>query len=139
MSNVKMILLTAGMLLFVNATYANRRVIRAPEVNTLLWSDLKAGKLTEVVIEFRQGDELPVTFEAQGDLIETRQNTMGFLGIKKNFWLRFSKNSVEISMDGISFKKFNEVLTGQIEVGAGSAQNGGVADAINILFKASIK
>ena len=114
-------------------------MMRATDMGSTMWSDLAHGKLGDVVVEFRQGDELPVSFEAQGDLIETRQTSVSDIGIKKNFWLRLSQNDIEISFDGTTFKKINDVLTGSLEAGAGSAQNGGVADAINIVFKAFLK
>lgn len=40
---------------------------------------------------------------------------------------------------GTTFKKLNEVLTGSLEAGARSAQNGGVVDSVNILFKTFLK
>ncbi|MEN0059524.1 MAG: hypothetical protein AAGB31_11865 [Bdellovibrio sp.] len=139
MKSVKMKLLVVGVLLLSGVVQASGKVIRATEMGTTMWSDLTKGKLGDVVVEFRQGDELPVEFEAQGDLIETRQTSVSYVGIKRNFWLRFSQNDVEISLDGTTFKKLNEVLTGSLKAGAGSAQNGGVADAITIMFKAFLK
>lgn len=139
MTSMKMKLLVMGMLLLSGAAQASGKVVRATDMGTTIWSDLTKGKLGDVVVEFRQGDELPVTFEAQGDLIETRQTSVSYVGIKKNFWLRLSQNDVEISLDGTTFKKLNEVLTGSLEAGAGSAQNGGVADTITIMFKAFLK
>lgn len=139
MRNMKMAVVMVGMIFLSGAAYASGKVVRATDMGSAMWSDLAHGKLGDVVVEFRQGDELPVTFEAQGDLIETRQNSTSYVGIKKNFWLRLSQNNVEISLDGTTFKKLNDVLTGSLEAGAGSAQKGGVADAINIVFKAFLK
>lgn len=139
MRNMKMTLVMVGMLLLTGTAQASGKVVRATDMGTSMWSDLTRGKLGDVVVEFRQGDELPVSFEAQGDLIETRQTSVSYVGIKKNFWLRLSQNNVEISLDGTTFKKLSDVLTGSLEAGAGSAQNGGVADAINIVFKALLK
>lgn len=128
-----------GMLVLTGAAQASGKVVRATEMGSTMWSDLTRGKLSDIVVEFRQGDELPVSFEAQGDLIETRQSSVSYVGIKKNFWLRLSQNNVEISLDGTTFKKLGDVLNGSLEAGAGSAQNGGVADAISIVFKAFLK
>lgn len=139
MKNMKMKLLVMGVLLLSGVAKASGKVVRATEMGTTMWSDITKGKLGDVIVEFRQGDELPVTFEAQGDLIETRQTSVSYVGIKKNFWLRLSQNDVKISLDGTTFKRLNEVLTGSLEAGAGSAQNGGVADAITIMFKAFLK
>jgi len=139
MKSMKMKLLVMGVLLLSGISQAGGKVVRATDMGTTMWSDLTKGKLGDVVVEFRQGDELPVTFEAQGDLIETKQTSVSYVGIKRNFWLRLSQNDVEISLDGTTFKKLNEILTGSLEAGAGSAQNGGVADAITIMFKAYLK
>lgn len=139
MRSMKMKLVMLGVLLLSGVAHAGGKVVRATDMGATMWSDLSRGKLGDVVVEFRQGDELPVTFEAQGDLLETIQTSVSYVGIKKNFWLRLSQNDVEISLDGTAFKKLNEVLTGSLEAGAGSAQNGGVADAINIMFKAFLK
>ena len=139
MRNMKMTFIMVGMFLLSIASQASGKVIRATEMGATMWSDLSRGKLGDVVVEFRQGDELPMSFEAQGDLVETRQTSVSYVGIKKNFWLRLSQNNVEISLDGATFKKMSDVLTGSLEAGAGLAQNGGVADAINVVFKAFLK
>lgn len=137
MKRMKFVLV--GMLVLSGAAQATGKVVRATDMGPTMWSDLTHGKMGDVVVEFRQGDDLPVTFEAQGDLMETRQTSVSYVGIKKNFWLRLSQNNVEISFDGTKFKKIGDVLSGSLEAGAGSAQNGGVADAINIGFKAFLK
>jgi hypothetical protein len=139
MKTFKLIIAIIGMLVLSNAALARVRTIRAIDMGNSMWSDLARGKLGDIIVEFRQGDELPVNFEAQGDLLETKQPSISYVTVKKNFWLRLSQNEVEISFDGNEFKKLNESVTGSIEAGAGSAVNGGVADAINIVFKAFLK
>lgn len=139
MKNITMKLLVMGLFCASGAAYADGKVVRATDMAANMWSDLSKGKLRDVVIEFRQGDELPMTFEAQGDLVETRHASVSYVGIKKNFWLRVSRNEVEISWDGTVFKKLNEVLKGSFDVGAGSTENGGVANGIAMMFKAFIK
>ncbi|MBX2993605.1 MAG: hypothetical protein KF681_02245 [Bdellovibrionaceae bacterium] len=139
MNTMKMTFAIAGFLLLAATAQAQGRTVRATELSGSMWSDLTKGKLSDVVVEFRQGDELPVTFEAEGDLIETRRASVSYIGVKKNFWLRLSQRDVEISFDGVAFKKLGDALSGSLEAGAGSAQNGGVADAINLMFKAYLK
>lgn len=139
MKQVKIKLIMVGMLLLSGATQARTKVMRATDMGTTMWSDLSHGKLGDVVVEFRQGDELPISFEAQGDLIESKQNSISYVGVKKSFWLRLSQNLIEISLDGTVFKKMNDVLTGSLEAGTGSDQNGGPANSINIMFKAFLK
>ena len=139
MRKLRMVIVLTGMLVLTGAVPASAKVVRATEMGSSMWSDLTKGKLDEVTVEFRQGDELPVAFEAQGDLMETRQTSVSTVGIKRNFWLKLSQNDIVISMDGTTFKKLNEVTSGSLEAGAASATNGGVADAINIVFKAFLK
>jgi hypothetical protein len=136
---MKTTLIILGMLLLSGITQASGKIVRAPDMGNTMWSDLARGKLGNIIVEFRQGDELPVSFEAQGDLLETRQTSLSSVVIKKNFWLRLAQNNIELSLDGTIFKKLSDVLTGGLEAGAGSGQNGGVADAINIVFKAFLK
>jgi hypothetical protein len=139
MKNVKVTIAMLAMMFLTGSAQAGPKVIRATELGPTMWSDLNLGKLGDVVVEFRQGDYLPVTFVAQGDLIETRQFSVSYVGVKRNFWLQLNQNNVEISLDGTTFRKISDVLTGALEAGAGSAQNGGLADAINITFKALLK
>ena len=129
-------LLMIGILVLSGVAHAGEKVVRATDLGTTMQSGLTNGGFSNVIIEFRQGDELPMTLEVQGDLAETTQASVSRIGIKKNFWIRLSQNNLEISLDGTTFKKLNELLTGSLQAGAGSAQNGGVADAISIIFKA---
>ncbi len=54
-------------------TLAQAKTIRATEMSSDLWSKLTAGINSELVVEFRQGDELPVTFSSEGDFLKTSQ------------------------------------------------------------------
>lgn len=139
MRKTTMRLLVVGMLLCCGIAQAHGKVVRATELRGTMLSDFTRGKLGNMVVEFRQGDELPLSFEAHGDLIETRQPLVSSVGIKKDFWLRLIQQDVEISLDGTTFKKIGEVASGSLEAGFGSAQNGGVVDSINIIFNAILK
>lgn len=139
MKNMKMVAVIVGMLLLAGGAEASAKVMRATEMGSVMWSDLSHGKLSDVIIEFRQGDELPVSFAAEGDLIETKRSSVSYIGIKRNFWISLSQNDLKLSLDGVNFKKFSDLLTGSLEAGAGSDQNGGVANSINIVFKAFLK
>lgn len=136
-NKIKVLMLT--IMLMSGVSQASGKIIRATEMGSSLWFDLSQGKLNNVTVEFRQGDELPVSLEAQGDLMETRQTSVSYVTIKKNFWIRLSQSQIEISFDGITFKKFNEALKGSLDVGTGSESNGGAANSINIIFKAFLK
>lgn len=140
MTNTKKALLILGIFLLSGASQgAGERVIRATDLGPKIWSYLASEKEDDLLIEFRQGDEIPVSFEAHGDLIETRQTALNTVVVKKSFWLRLSQNTIEMSLDGRTFKTLSETLEGTLQLGTGSAQNGGVANAITILFKGSLK
>lgn len=139
MKLVKCLLVMACLFLMASSAHGSAKVIRATAVGASLWSDLASGKLGNIIVEFRQGDELPVTFEAQGDLIESKQTAVNFIEVKRNFWLQLKKSTVEISLDGVAFKKLSDVLTGSLEAGARAPESGGIAESINIVFKAFLK
>lgn len=112
--------------------------IRATEMTSTQWSDLgKQGQ--EVTIEFRQGDELPVSFEAKGDFLETTQKGISYVVVKRDFWLKPVNNDLQVSTDGVNFKPISEVASGSFSAGAGADQNGGAANAINLVFEAMLK
>ncbi len=135
MKDIRYVLIGLGFFAVAQTATATERLIRASEMTPTTWSDLTKGRWGDVVVEFRQGDELPVTLDAQGDLFETTQASVSYVGVKKNFWLRLRGQQVDLSFDGRTFKKLSDSLTGRLDVGAGSAQNGGVADAIQISLK----
>jgi hypothetical protein len=132
-------ILLMGILLYSALTQASENIVRATNLGSTMWSELRQGKLADTIVEFREGDELPVTLEAHGDLLESRATSPSYIRVKKNFWLRVDENIVAISLDSKTFKNLRDVLTGSLEVGTGSGQNGGMAEAINIAFKAFLK
>lgn len=137
MEVLKAILIAAALIVFAGTCHAE--VIRATELNSSTWSAFAKGALNDLVVEFRQGDELPFHFSVEGDLIETTQSVPSYIGIKRNFWLKVKSNKILISLDGAAFRGLNEVLTGQLEAGANADQSGGVANAVNVALKAFLK
>lgn len=116
----------------------NAKTIRATEMNAATWSAMSGPNLQETVIEFRQGDRLSVEFSAEGDLLETNQAPSGVIGVKRDFWLRVGSRGLEISLDGLSYRPLNEVVSGSLKAGA-SGPDGGAANAINLALKAYLK
>ena len=118
---------------------AEAKTIRATEMNSSLWSRLTAGTAEELIVEFRQGDELPVSFTAEGDLLETTRTGTSYVSVKRNFWLKLQNDNIQMSLDGAAYKSIKDVISGSLTAGAGSEQNGGVANAINLGLKANLK
>ena len=122
------------------AGVAQAKSIRATELKSSDWAAFSSGALRGVVIEFRQGDELPVTLNAEGDLLETIRPATSYIGVKRIFWLRFEASRVQVSFNGRDFRDLNEVLSGSVTASAGSGPDGGgLADGIQIVFKAYLK
>lgn len=130
-------LIVAG--LFLVGLSAQAKTIRATDLGSSIWSEIGKGKLCDVTIEFRQGDELPVSFSAEGDLFETSQASVGYVGIKKNFWIKLQGNSILMSLDSSTFKDIKDVISGSFEAGTGADQNGGLANTLNLALKAYLK
>jgi hypothetical protein len=136
MINTLAVLIVLGM-----ATISEARTVRATEMTPALWSKLEAGASSgdPMIVEFRQGDQLPVNIAAKGDLIETAQSGSTTVQIKRNFWLRLQNNDVDMSLDGVTYKPFKEVVGGSISADADANQSGGPANVINVVFGAYLK
>lgn len=118
---------------------ANAKTVRATEMNSDLWSKLTAGISSELIVEFRQGDELPVTFSSKGDFLETVQIGTSYVEVKRDFWLKLQGNDVQMSLDGNTYKPISDVATGSFSAGANSGSNGGPANAINLVLESYLK
>ncbi len=125
--------------LFLVGMSAHAKTIRATDLGSSIWSEISKGSLTDVTIEFGQGDQLPVSFSAEGDLFETTQNSVGYVGIKKNFWIKLQNSNILMSLDNSSFKDIKDVISGSFEAGTGADQNGGLANTLNLALKAYLK
>ncbi|MES2803473.1 MAG: hypothetical protein V4654_13350 [Bdellovibrionota bacterium] len=134
---MKTILTTITIALLAGA--AEAKTIRATEMGASVWSDLAKGTLSDIIVEFRQGDELPVSFVAEGDLVETTQNSTSYIGVKRNFWLKVKRANVLMSLDNITYKDISDVISGSFMANAGAGQNGGIANTLNLAFKAYLK
>lgn len=130
-------LIIAG--LFLVGLSAQAKTIRATDLGSSVWAEISKGTLNDVTIEFRQGDQLPVSFSAEGDLFETTQNSVGYVGIKKNFWIKLQNNNILMSLDNSTFNNIKDVISGSFEAGTGADQNGGSANALNLALKAYLK
>ncbi|MBK9322703.1 MAG: hypothetical protein IPM97_07115 [Bdellovibrionaceae bacterium] len=124
---------------FLAGISAQARTIRATDLSSSIWTEIGKGKLSDVTIEFKQGDELPVSFSAEGDLFQTTQTSVGYVGIKKNFWIKLQNNNILMSLDNSNFKDIKEVISGSFEAGTDADQNGGLANALNLALKAFLK
>jgi hypothetical protein len=130
--------LIVGACILLFAGLSEAKTIRATELGEALWSNLSKGDLDGMIVEFHEGDELPVNLSAEGDLLETTRSASSFVAVKKNFWIKAKQNKLRISFDGATYKDITDALTGSIGAGAGTGQ-GGPANGINLSFKATLK
>lgn len=138
MGRLKSIVAICALALVAAASSVQARTVRATDLNSAIWSEINKGTATDIIVEFRQGDRLPVTINAEGDLIETTEVNNSYVVVKRNFWIQPQANSLLLSLDGQTFKPVGDLLTGSLEAGAG-APTGGIANAINVTFKAYLK
>lgn len=131
-----MVLLVMGSFAFAQG---NSRTIRAADLSPQIMSQFDRGEISELTVEFRQGDRLPVTLQAEGDLLETTETNPSYFTVKKAFWAKIEQYGILMSLDGVSFKPFKNVVTGSVAAGASASNPHGVANAINVIFKAVLK
>ena len=113
--------------------------IRATDLNPSVWQELQKGQIEKLIVEFREGDELPVTMEAKGDLIVTTQSNPSYVQVRKNFWMEATANDVQMSLDGVHYQPIRNLVTGTLSVSANADSQGGPANAINVLLDAKLK
>ena len=115
------------------------KVVRATKLSPALWGQFHKGEIECLQVEFRQGDEIPVQLNAEGDLLETSESNPSYVTVKRGFWVQMKQDDVQISFDGTNYKPFKEAIAGTITAGASSDEQGGIANAINLGFKLLMK
>jgi hypothetical protein len=136
MKTVKMAVMVGALWL---AASAQAKTVRATEMTTADWAQLRSGTAETFVVEFRQGDQLPVYLAAKGDFIETAQPGTTMVSVKRNFWLMLQNNQLQMSLDGSAYKPIQNLVTGAVTADADGSVPGGPADVINIVFSAILK
>jgi len=118
---------------------AKADTIRVSHLTPEIWDKFQNGLISELIVEFRQGDIIPLTVKTEGDLLETTNVSPSDVTVKTNFWVKLKQNDVTMSLDGATFEPFKDLITGSFTVGASSGQNGGPANSIDAVFKAFLK
>jgi hypothetical protein len=60
-------------------------------------------RVRPIVIEFQEGDTLPVDFTLSGDLLELVPGTSVVLRARRRFFLRIGPDGLKVSLDGAHF------------------------------------
>lgn len=138
----KMILVILTLLLCstVNASVENS--IRVSKLSSELIARIQKGEVKNLIVEFKEGDRLPVNLKAEGDLFESVDSNPTFAEVKKDFCVKVDGSNLLMSLDGVNFKPFNQMARGSVSVGTNADGNNGTgfpAGAINIIFSAFLK
>ena len=128
-------LVILGGLIFVGSAEARLSVAHEDRER----SSVAATEEEKEVAEFRQGDQIPVSFLAEGDLIETSQSAVNYVVVKRTFWLKKENDEIMISLDGTNFKPFKELSTLQLSASAESSDKSGIINTISLAVKAKLK
>lgn len=111
-------IMLVGFIISLFQTNAFAVNIRANELNNKVIASIFSGQNVEYVVEFREGDLVPLNFVAGGDLFESKDNTNNIFVIKKDFFIKVKNNSVMISMDGNSYMSLRDVISGKFSIGS---------------------
>ncbi len=129
----------AGLVIASDLAAAQTKLIRANEMSSDQLSEIFKKNSQGTTVEFRQGDEIPISFSAEGDLLETSKPGVSYLRVKKNFWIKMFNNDVVLSLDGSNFKPLSQIVTGSFSAGASAGQSGIPVNAIELTLKALLK
>ena len=108
MRMTKLFILGLAVTIFSQNIFA--KTYRATELTGELVSEIMTSQDETYIVEFRNGDQIPVNFEAEGDLFDSKNNINNILNIKKNFWLKIENNSILISFDETDYLSLKDVL-----------------------------
>lgn len=138
----KMIALTGAIVLSTSLMAGTIVPIRSTKLNAEFLNKIQKGEVENTVIEFLEGDRVPVNIKAQGDLFESADSNPVLVEVKKHFYVKIMKSDITMSFDGERFRPIKECLGGSLVVNAsssdGETQNFPVS-VINIVFSAFVK
>ena len=108
---------------------ASMKKIRFSDISSKEFKNILNGNPADLVVEFRQGDQIPISINAVGDIFETRDSEPNHLVVKRSFFLKFDQMpTLLMSWDGERFVPFKELVGGKFEIGV----EGAPASQINI-------
>lgn len=113
--------------------------IRPSGLDRALLQKLKSGELEEVTVEFRKGDQLPVAFKTEGDLVESTDSTPSFVAVKRAFFVRMTQANFLMSLDGVHYLPIDQLVKGSLTMGARASDQDHIANGISIIFRSILK
>ena len=104
------------------------RTVRLDQLQSI--ADLAKGE--PLVIEFREGDTLPLDFSLEGPLLESAKDAPPIvLTAKRSFFLRIDGDGLRTSIDGKDFSK-NPAAPGSFQIGIGATRERGTRATVTI-------
>ena len=115
------------------------KTIRITKLDTLNLNQIISSQNQEYVIEFREGDLIPLHFEAKGDFIETRKSLLNDLIVKRDFYIKIKKGNISLSLDGRLYKSLKKYIKGVISISSGTENKDHVPNLIKVMLAAFLK
>src|SRR3990167_8319389 len=118
MSRKALLLVMFVATLFMGVTSeASMKKIRFSDISSKEFKNILNGNPADLVVEFRQGDQIPISINAVGDIFETRDSEPNHLVVKRSFFLKFDQMpTLLMSWDGERFVPFKELVGGKFEI-----------------------
>jgi hypothetical protein len=88
------------------------------------------------VIEFREGDQIPVALKVDGDILQSASSEPTMVEVKKGFFLKFESDELRMSWDGTEYLPYRDLIRGQLEA---KASGDSAVSNIEINFSAFVK
>jgi hypothetical protein len=85
----------------------------------------------DVTVEFRDGDRLPLGLKVGGDLLATSGDGAAVLRVQRTFFVRRADGGVELSLDGVAFAPWGDLVTGFLRANA-SSSDGARVDRLEV-------
>jgi len=112
--------------------------IRATELSNTLIAQLLTDKNKNYVVEFRSGDQIPLNFEAKGDLFDSTENINNVLNIKKDFFIKIANDTVSISLNGSNYLSLNDAISGNFSLGS-DIDHSQIPEVIKVMLAVHLK
>ncbi len=127
--------LTTAIITLSVASAANAKNIRYSEMDQ---GEIKLflGGHSEDVCEFSKGDIISVKLEINGDIVKSTNPPETKVEVQKGFFLKMTNNVPLLSWDGVEFRPFRELISGEMSVGATGDQ---AVDSVLIKLDAKVR
>ena len=110
----------------LSASNANAKTINASKLSENALNAFMSGE-SDDVLEFQKGDEIKVTFKAEGDLLETTSGGPAMVKVKKTFYIKIDADQLLMSFDGQDYRPLKDTITGSLK-GSASGDPAPVTD-----------